>query len=61
MSRPDAERRSSSMAQEPDYKLQAAERALTFIEPGMKLGLGTGSTASKFIEALARRVRPSGT
>ena len=57
MSRPDAERRSRSMAQEPDYKLQAAERALTFVEPGMKLGLGTGSTAAKFIDVLARRVR----
>jgi ribose 5-phosphate isomerase A len=37
-------------------KLQAAERALEFIKPGMKLGLGTGSTAAKLVELLGRRV-----
>ena len=39
------------------YKLAAAERALTFIEPGMKLGLGTGSTAAKLVELLGQRVK----
>jgi ribose 5-phosphate isomerase A len=39
------------------YKQQAAERALAFIEPGMKLGLGTGSTAAKFVELLGAKVR----
>ena len=34
----------------------AAERALEFVKPDMKLGLGTGSTAAKFIELLGRRV-----
>lgn len=39
------------------YKLQVAERAVTFVEPGMKLGLGTGSTAAKFVDLLAAKVR----
>ncbi len=37
-------------------KMLAAERALEFVKPGMKLGLGTGSTAAKFLELLGRRV-----
>ncbi len=37
-------------------KLQAAQRALDFVEDGMKLGLGTGSTAAAFIELLGARV-----
>jgi ribose 5-phosphate isomerase A len=39
------------------YKAMAAERALELVEPGMKLGLGTGSTAAKFVELLARKVK----
>jgi len=38
-------------------KLAAAEHALGFVEPGMKLGLGTGSTAAKFVDLLAPKVR----
>jgi len=38
-------------------KLAAATEAARLVEPGMKLGLGTGSTAAKLIEALALRVR----
>lgn len=38
------------------YKQQAAERALALIEAGMTLGLGTGSTAARFVDLLARRV-----
>ncbi len=38
-------------------KLKAAEKALEFVEPGMKLGLGTGSTASKFIDLLGAKVK----
>lgn len=38
-------------------KLAAAERALQFVEPKMRLGLGTGSTAAKFVELLGARVR----
>jgi len=39
------------------FKLAAAERALTFVESGMKLGLGTGSTAAKFVDLLGPKVR----
>lgn len=39
------------------WKLQAAERALEFVEPGMKLGLGTGSTAAKFVDLLGAKVK----
>jgi ribose 5-phosphate isomerase A len=38
-------------------KRAAAARALDFVRPGMRLGLGTGSTARYFIELLAERVR----
>ncbi len=38
-------------------KQAAAERALELIRPGTIIGLGTGSTARYFIEALARKVR----
>jgi ribose 5-phosphate isomerase A len=38
-------------------KRAAALRALDFVEEGMKLGLGTGSTAEAFLEVLAPRVR----
>jgi ribose 5-phosphate isomerase A len=40
-----------------DLKGAAAHAALALIQPGMRLGLGTGSTASRFIEALAQRNR----
>ncbi|MFM1813850.1 MAG: hypothetical protein RLZ98_545 [Pseudomonadota bacterium] len=39
-----------------DWKKLAGETAATFIEDGMKVGLGTGSTAAYFIAALGRRV-----
>jgi ribose 5-phosphate isomerase A len=38
-------------------KRAAAERALGFVRPGMRLGLGTGSTAKIFVDVLAERVR----
>jgi ribose 5-phosphate isomerase A len=37
-------------------KREAARRALAFVEPGMRLGLGTGSTARHFVALLADRV-----
>ena len=40
-----------------DWKRQAAEQALIHVRAGMKLGLGTGSTAAKFVELLGERVR----
>jgi ribose 5-phosphate isomerase A len=39
-----------------DLKRQAAARALDFVRDGMKLGLGTGSTARHFVELLGERV-----
>ena len=38
-------------------KRQAAARALDDVRDGMKLGLGTGSTAKHFVELLGERVR----
>jgi ribose 5-phosphate isomerase A len=40
-----------------ELKRQAAARALDFVTSGMKLGLGTGSTAKHFVELLGERVR----
>ncbi len=37
-------------------KLLAAKRAVEFIEDGMNVGLGTGSTATLFIQELGKRV-----
>lgn len=38
-------------------KRDAAARALELVKPGMRLGLGTGSTAKHFVELLGERVR----
>lgn len=40
-----------------DLKRQAAARALEAVTDGMRLGLGTGSTAKHFVELLGDRVR----
>jgi ribose 5-phosphate isomerase A len=39
-----------------ELKRQAAARALEFVRDGMKLGLGTGSTAKHFVELLGEKV-----
>ncbi|HEX2653277.1 MAG TPA: ribose-5-phosphate isomerase RpiA [Xanthobacteraceae bacterium] len=39
------------------HKRAAAARALDFVRGGMRLGLGTGSTAKLFVELLGERVR----
>ena len=47
-------------ADKPDpasLKRAAALRALDFVEDGMKLGLGTGSTAEAFLDVLGPRVQ----
>ena len=41
----------------PDLRRAAAARALDLVEPGMRLGLGTGSTAAAFVALLGARVR----
>ena len=36
-----------------EKKIRAAEKALEFVETGMKIGLGSGSTANEFIKLLS--------
>ena len=40
-----------------ELKIEAARAALEFVEDGMKLGIGTGSTADEFIRLLAEKVK----
>ncbi len=40
-----------------EWKRDAARRALEFVEDGMIVGLGTGSTAAEFVALLGGRVR----
>ncbi|WP_341482605.1 ribose-5-phosphate isomerase RpiA [Microvirga solisilvae] len=40
-----------------NLKRAAAERAAEFVTDGMRLGLGTGSTAAHFVAAIGERVR----
>jgi ribose 5-phosphate isomerase A len=39
-----------------EAKLLVAKRAVEFVQPGMAVGLGTGSTATMFIRELGKRV-----
>ncbi|WP_417248029.1 ribose-5-phosphate isomerase RpiA [Celeribacter sp.] len=41
-------------------KFVAAKQAVGFVEDGMKLGLGTGSTAAWMVRCLAERIREEG-
>ncbi len=41
-------------------KFVAAKRAVEFVESGMRLGLGTGSTAAWMVRCLAERIREEG-
>ena len=41
-------------------KRAAAAAALEFVEDGMTLGLGTGSTAGWFVRLLAERIKETG-
>ena len=43
-----------------ELKLHAAQRALEFVEPGMTVGLGSGSTATIWIKLLGEKVRDHG-
>lgn len=40
-----------------ELKRAAAARALELVRPGMRIGLGTGSTAKHFVELLGEKVR----
>jgi ribose 5-phosphate isomerase A len=44
------------MLRADDLKQSAAHAALDLVEDGMRLGLGTGSTAARFVDALGKRV-----
>lgn len=50
---------SSSMQPDP-AKLAASRAAVALVEDGMRLGLGTGSTASIMVQVLAERVKADG-
>lgn len=41
-------------------KIAAAKRALEYVQPDMKLGLGTGSTAAWLVKLLAQEMRDNG-
>jgi ribose 5-phosphate isomerase A len=45
-----------SVTNPDDAKRRAAARAVDLVEPGMKLGLGTGTTSAAFVELLGARV-----
>ncbi len=47
----------TALTQTAVYKQQAAERAVDFVEPGMIVGLGTGSTAIYATRRLAQLIR----
>jgi len=47
---------SPAMTDSAALKRAAAARALDFVSPGMRLGLGSGSTAEQFLELLGARV-----
>lgn len=44
------------MSDQKQLKIEAARRALAFVEDGMRLGIGTGSTAEEFVRLLAERI-----
>src|SRR4051794_18477287 len=48
------------MADVEARKRLAAETAAELVEPGMRVGLGTGSTVAHLLPALARRAGPRG-
>lgn len=48
---------SSAMSDADALKRRAAAEALRFVRPGMRLGLGTGSTARHFVDLLGAAVR----
>ena len=47
----------AAMSDRDQRKREAAERALQLVKPGMKLGLGSGSTARFFVDLVGERVK----
>lgn len=54
------EARQLSSAQQNAAKRAAAQAAVSLVQDGMTLGLGTGSTVAFFLEGLARRIAEEG-
>jgi ribose 5-phosphate isomerase A len=52
--------RTADPDQSDAFKQQAAVHALSLLKDGMRLGLGTGSTAAKFVDLVGRRVKETG-
>jgi ribose 5-phosphate isomerase A len=50
----------SAQDEQTRLKQKAAERALELVEPGMTVGLGSGSTATLWIKLLGEKVRSQG-
>ena len=50
----------SNLSSSDQAKFVAAKRACEFVHNGMKLGLGTGSTAAWMVRCLAERVNKEG-
>jgi ribose 5-phosphate isomerase A len=46
--------------EQDQLKMQVAQRALELVEPGMTVGLGSGSTATMWIKLLGEKVRNGG-
>src|SRR5579875_440133 len=47
----------TAMSNVDDAKVMAARKSLEFVEPGMVVGLGSGTTATHFIRLLGERVQ----
>src|ERR1700683_3998264 len=52
-----AVKRMVAMPDRDQRKREAAERALQLVTSGMKLGLGSGSTARQFVDLMGERVK----
>src|SRR5688500_10494407 len=51
---------STTTMSQDEKKRIAAEHAIALVQSGMKVGLGTGSTAKLAVDALARRIKDEG-
>ena len=47
----------TATADRDQRKREAARRALELVKPGMKLGLGSGTTARQFVDLVGERVK----
>ena len=47
----------TATADRDQRKREAARRALELVRPGMKLGLGSGTTARQFVDLVGEQVK----